>query len=266
MGQPTAGADPADPIKIVGQGERLESFLQKRGLEPGRFMMRAFDASQPKQRNIVRFHLEPALFAEERDALWSIWQDAACTLTAAYERTNHARHLLESATRFLAAELGTDLPEPQYATINPAQAICDALSDEAKAAVDAVPDKLFEDDGGIDHSALFLRSIEIADEVGPQIWSLFRSGGFVAFNVQRYNLITLHKRIRLVIDTVEADPSVFGEEGFGKYVSYSGYPEDAGIVQIQIESATPSEVRNEFIRVHEVTVRRLASAKWKRNG
>lgn len=195
---------PDDAVMIVGDGERFDAFLAERELEPEPFRMRAFDAAQPRDRGIVRFHVPTAMFAEERDALLPIWRDAAVELAEAYGRTNLARHHVDAAIDFLAEELRIGLPQPEYATVSLGQAIYDALSDEAKAAVDALPDDLFTDSEGIDHSGRFLKSIRLVHEDRPELWSVLMFGAdeeqSVTLNVQDFNVITLGRKQKLVIE------------------------------------------------------------------
>jgi hypothetical protein len=158
-----------------------------------------------------------------------------------------------------------ELPQSTHTSINqdPGQAIYEALSDEAKTAVNAMSDKIFTDQHGVDHSAHFAHAIRLAHESGPQKWSLFNSGGFTAFNVQIYNLITLNKEIHYVIDPtlVEGIPP----EDLKRLYSWTDYPERLNLVQVRVGPSVSDQVKNELKRVNILVIQRLAKAKWKRN-
>lgn len=73
-------------------------------------------------------------------------------------------------------------------TVNPGQAIYDALSDEAKSAVDALPDDVFAGEERLEWAQQFVRSIKVTMGLGPSSWSIKSGelgaiGSYVSLNV-----------------------------------------------------------------------------------
>ena len=56
--------------------------------------------------------------------------------------------------------------------VNPGQEIYDGLSDEAKAAVDALPDDLFVGADGLNAARRMVQTIRMVDEINPLSWLL----------------------------------------------------------------------------------------------
>jgi hypothetical protein len=154
-------------------------------------------------------------------------------------------------------------------TVNPGQVIYDDLSDEAKAAVNRLPDSLFEDKAGVSHVELFVESIRIIHVKGPRIWSLLatritNSQDFVGLNVQNFNVISLSDKLRFVVDR-DAVRTVEPEFDLDRYVSFSNYQMES-LVQVEVDDETPVAVREEFERAYRDLVQRLATANWTKNG
>ena len=96
----------------------------------------------------------------------------------------------------------------QTDTENRGQAIYDALSDEAKSAVDALPDDVFAGEERLEWAQQFVRSIKVAMDLAPSSWSiqsgeLGATGSYVSLNVGNVNMLKAGRIFELAVNTAE---------------------------------------------------------------
>lgn len=251
---------------VIVRRPDADSFVRKHGVPSEQFVLEPFKAGFAAEDDIERFALPAEYFVEQPDELREMWRTAASILARKYKRTNKYRSHSREGVEAISTLLQRNLPQPKYPVgiQDPVQALYDELSDEGKAAVDALPDDLFTDDEGVDHAERFAKAIQIAHEHGDQIWSLYNSGRFTALNVQRYNVITLNRQIHLIVQPTLLDSSIPLQE-FQSLVSWTDYPENLEIVQVKVDSSTPIATVESLDRINQQVIAQMAGADWKKN-
>jgi len=100
---------------------------------------------------------------------------------------------------------------------NPGQAIYDALSDEAKAAVDSLPSDLLEGENGPSLAQFMASSAYHINSRNPALWSIQRTvgsngGEFLVLNVAGANAILVGRNeVRVLADSAISDQLDLGE-------------------------------------------------------
>ncbi len=160
--------------------------------------------------------------------------------------------------------IGVPMEIPSSEGTTPGQAIYDSLSDEAKAAIDALPIDLFTDDEGIDHSQRFVDAIRLVHEKANECWAIVtvdeNESSFVALNVSGTNVISLGDKYRFVVQRdLVSEPAL--DTTLQDFIAWDQYRTRKYLVQVYVDSRTSDRARAELDRVQELTLQRLAKGK-----
>lgn len=90
--------------------------------------------------------------------------------------------------------------------VNPGQAIYDALSEEAKTAVDELQNGVLDGEGSQERARIFALSINEATDLGPNSWSLqsHHPGApikYLSLNVGNANMLKIGDRGEITVNT-----------------------------------------------------------------
>lgn len=162
------------------------------------------------------------------------------------------------------------MTEQTIDTVNPGQAIYDALSDEAKAAVDALPDGVFAGDTGEIAASHFAVEIQKANESNDAVWSIQCDGhtsgtAFVVVNVGSVNTASWSDQaLRLVVDREQVDTESWAQlAGISKTDrTYASYPYEE--IQISAEALLDG-IPKEVMSAHESALSQQLAQPWQRN-
>ena len=155
--------------------------------------------------------------------------------------------------------------------MNPGQAIYDALSDEAKAAVDALPNDVLASAVGRMAASIMAAGILSAHKAAPYCWSVICDGAtdgrrLVCLNVANTNLISLDEQVlKVVVDgAIEEVPELLGT--FDQMETDASYrsPTLKQFV-VPTEQVAISDRVSGLLTANDLTIRAFASLGWRRN-
>lgn len=155
-------------------------------------------------------------------------------------------------------------------TVNPGQAVYDALSDEAKAAVDALPEDLFVGESGLAAVQRMVESIKHINSLAPNIWSIQCNGWsngaeFVVLNVGQVNMVSVNRDgLRMLVWCAkDMDRDL---RSLINSISTESHDKESGTIQIGVsDSVRGSDRYPELVGAHREAVRVVASENWKIN-
>lgn len=187
----------------------------------------------------------------------------------------------------LAVLAGVDLPGPSYlpedryglaangqsgATSNSGHATYDALSDVARAAVDALPNDVFSGETGLEAARLFVEAILLFNvQVNrARMWSLIcdtKTNGrdFISVNVAGINLLSWSRgQARVAIDLSQPLAQELQEEITANQTSRSYEAEALVEAYVDLDSLL-TEPKTDFRAAFDWTLQKYADLNWRRN-
>lgn len=160
------------------------------------------------------------------------------------------------------------MSEQTEQAVNPGQVIYEALSDEAKAAVDALPDDVFRGNEGQVAARVLGTAIQTCHEVGPAMWTILcdpiaNGRKYVRLNVAMNNMVSWSDAaMRVIVDMGHDMPASLSEEIQRKRTQRRYKAEN--LIETEVEPPRLLE-DSELVTVWRLTLQAQAEHDWVRN-